>query len=130
MGRFAAITGETLGSARADLTENLRVLQRPLTQLAKSSQYIPDALRIALTFPFPVDNLPKDIRGDYLNVSSTFDLTLSSIDNSFLSGTGVSGMLPALEQSWGRDPMTMLPDIRYWPHPNMTNGGPYVERGE
>lgn len=130
VGRFSQVTGQTLTQARGDLNTNLRVLQRPLKQLAKSSQYIPDALRIALTFPFPVDNLPKVIRGDYLNVSSTFDLTLSSIDNSFLSGTGVSGMLRALEQSWGRDPSTMLPDIRFTPHPNMTDGGPYVERSE
>lgn len=130
VGRFSQVTGQTLTQARGDLNTNLRVLQRPLKQLAKSSQYIPDALRIALTFPFPVDNLPKVIRGDYLNVSSTFDLTLSSVDNSFLSGTGVSGMLRALEQSWGRDPSTMLPDIRFTPHPNMTDGGPYVERSE
>lgn len=130
VGRFADVTGSTLTAARGDLNTNLRVLQRPLKQLARGAQYIPDAMRIALTFPFPVDNLPKVIRGDYLNVSSTFDLTLSSVDNSFLSGTGVSGMLRALEQSWGRDPSTMLPDIRFTPHPNMTDGGPYVERGE
>ena len=49
----------------------------------------------------------------------------------FLTGTGVSGMLRALEQSWGRDPQTMLPDVRFTPHPNMTDGGgPFVERGE
>jgi len=130
LGRFAQVTGSTLTAARGDLNTNLRVLQRPLKQIARGAQYIPDAMRIALTFPFPVDNLPKVVRGDYLNVSSTFDLTLSSIDNSFLSGTGVSGMLRALEQSWGRDPSTMLPDIRFTPHPNMTDGGPYVERGE
>lgn len=130
VGRFAEVTGSTLTAARGDLNTNLRVLQRPLKQIARGAQYIPDALRIALTFPFPVDNLPKVVRGDYLNVSSTFDLTLSSVDNSFLSGTGVSGMLRALEQSWGRDPSTMLPDIRFTPHPNMADGGPYVERGE
>ena len=130
LGRFSQITGQTLAAARQDLRTNLEVLQRPLKQLARGAPYLPDALRIALTFPFPIDNLPKVIRGDYLNVSSTFDLTLSSIDNSFLTGTGVSGMLRALEQSWGRDPSTMLPDVRYTPHPNMSNGGPYVERGE
>ena len=78
-----------------------------------------------------MDNIPKVIRGDYINTSATFDLTLSAIDNAFLTGTGVSGMLRALEQSWGRDPQTMIPDVRFTPHPNMTDGGgPYVERGE
>ncbi len=74
--------------------------------------------------------MPKVIRGDYINTSATFDLTLSSIDNAFLTGTGVSGMLRALEQSWGRDPQTMIPDVRFTPHPNSTEGGPFVERGE
>ena len=59
------------------------------------------------------------------------DATLSGLDNGLLTGTGVQGMLRALEQSWGRDPATMIPDIRYTPHPNMTDGGgPFVERGE
>jgi phospholipid/cholesterol/gamma-HCH transport system substrate-binding protein len=72
----------------------------------------------------------KAIRGDYINVSLNVDLTLSAIDNGFLSGTGVSGMLRALEQSWGRDPNTMIPDVRFTPNPNSVEGGPLVERGE
>ena len=65
-----------------------------------------------------------------MNVSPTIDLTLSGIDNGFLTGTGVSGMLRALEQSWGRDPDTMIPDVRFTPNPNSVPGGPLVERGE
>ena len=48
----------------------------------------------------------------------------------FLSGTGVSGMLRALEQAWGRDPATMIPDVRFTPNPHNAPGGPLVERGE
>ena len=77
-----------------------------------------------------MDNLDKAMRGDYFNLSLTVDLTLSALDNGLLTGTGFSGMLRALEQSWGRDPSTMIPDVRYTPHPNMSDGGPYVERGE
>ncbi len=130
LGRFGQVTGETLSAAQADLRTNLELLQRPLTQLGLGAPYFLDALRMAITNPYPLDNIPTVVRGDYMNLSLTLDLTLSSIDNAFLTGTGVSGMLRALEQSWGRDPATMLPDIRYTPHPNMTDGGPYVERGE
>jgi phospholipid/cholesterol/gamma-HCH transport system substrate-binding protein len=42
----------------------------------------------------------------------------------------VSGMLRALEQSWGRDPATMIPDVRFTPNPHNAPGGPLVERGE
>lgn len=104
LGRFSAITDETLSAARANLETNLQLLQRPLKQLAKASPYLVDSLRLLLTAPFNIDNVPKVVRGDYINTSATFDLTLSTLDNAFLTGTGVSGMLRALEQSWGRDP--------------------------
>jgi phospholipid/cholesterol/gamma-HCH transport system substrate-binding protein len=55
---------------------------------------------------------------------------LSSLDNGLLTGTGFSGALRALEQAWGRDPNTMIPDIRYTSNPNNAPGGPLVERGE
>jgi phospholipid/cholesterol/gamma-HCH transport system substrate-binding protein len=83
-----------------------------------------------LTVPFSIENVPKVIRGDYLNVSGTIDATLSALDNGILSGTGVSGMLRALEQAWGRDPNTMIPDVRFTPNPHDVPGGPLVERGE
>ncbi len=130
LGRFGNVTANTLSAARADLDTNLQLLQRPLKQLGKAGPYLIDALKLVITAPYPVDNIPKVIRGDYINTSATFDLTLSSLDNAFLTGTGFSGMGRALEQSWGRDPQTMIPDVRFTPHPNMLDGGPYVERGE
>jgi phospholipid/cholesterol/gamma-HCH transport system substrate-binding protein len=42
----------------------------------------------------------------------------------------LSGALRALEQSFGRDPETMIPDVRYTPNPNDAPGGPLVERGD
>ena len=85
---------------------------------------------LLITAPFSIENVPKVVRGDYLNVSLMVDLTLSGIDNSILSGTGVSGLARALEQSWGRDPATMIPDVRLTPNPHDAPGGPLVERGE
>lgn len=131
LGRFGKVTGDSLSAAQADLQTNLQQLQRPLKQIGRSSPYFLDAMRLIITNPYPLDNIPKVIRGDYMNLSLNVDLTLSSLDNGLLTGTGVQGMLRALEQSWGRDPQTMIPDVRYTPHPNMTDGGgPFVERGE
>jgi phospholipid/cholesterol/gamma-HCH transport system substrate-binding protein len=39
-------------------------------------------------------------------------------------------MLRALEQAWGRDPATMIPDVRFTPNAHSVEGGPLVERGE
>ena len=76
--------------------------------------------------PFAIDSVPKIVRGDYINVSGALDLTLSTVDNAIFTGTGFSGALRALEQSWGRDPSTMIPDVRFTPNP----ADAPVERGE
>ncbi|GFG74313.1 virulence factor Mce family protein [Mycobacterium botniense] len=130
LGRFSDAANRTLSATRPGLHQDLQSLQRPLKQLGRASPYAVGALKLLLTAPFNIDNVPKVIRGDYINVSATADLTLSTLDNALLSGTGFSGMLRALEQSWGRDPGTMIPDVRYTPNPNDVPGGPLVERSE
>lgn len=130
LGRVSAAADDTLSNTNANLHTNLVNLQRPLKQLSKASPYLVGALKLLLTVPFNIENVPKAIRGDYINASATIDLTLSAVDNGLLSGTGVSGMLRALEQAWGRDPATMIPDVRFTPNPHNAPGGPLVERGE
>ncbi len=130
LGRFSNITADTLSEARPNIDKNLNLLRRPLKQIGLASPYLIDSLKLVITAPYPIDQIEKVIRGDYINVSSTFDLTLSALDNAFLTGTGVSGMGRALEQSWGRDPETMIPDVRFTPDPNSAPGGPFIERGE
>lgn len=130
LGRVSKATDDALSQANPDITANLKNLQRPLVQLGKASPYLLGALKVIGTAPFSIENVPKAIRGDYINVSLNVDLTLSAIDNGILSGTGVSGMLRALEQSWGRDPATMIPDVRFTPNPHNAPNGPLVERGE
>jgi phospholipid/cholesterol/gamma-HCH transport system substrate-binding protein len=130
LGRISKAADDALAPSSANLHTDLQSLQRPLKQLVKASPFLIGALKIMLTAPFPIDSVNKAIRGDYINVSLNVDLTLSAIDNGFLSGTGVSGLLRALEQSWGRDPNTMIPDVRFTPNPHNVPGGPLVERGE
>jgi phospholipid/cholesterol/gamma-HCH transport system substrate-binding protein len=130
LGRISKAADDALAPASDNLHTNLQNLQRPLKQLGKSSPYLIGALKVLLTAPFSIENVPKAVRGDYINVSATIDLTLSALDNGILSGTGVSGMLRALEQAWGRDPATMIPDVRFTPNPHDAPGGPLVERGE
>ena len=130
LGRISGAAEDALAPASDNLDRNLDTLQRPLRELAKSSPYLIGALKMLPTAPFSITNVPKAVRGDYVNVSLTVDLTLSAIDNGFLSGTGVSGMLRALEQAWGRDPNTMIPDVRFTPNPNSAPNGPLIERSE
>jgi phospholipid/cholesterol/gamma-HCH transport system substrate-binding protein len=126
VGRISNVTDQTFTTARGDLHQDLQDLQRPLKQLGRSAPYLVDALMLLLSPPFTIDSVPKIVRGDYINVSGALDLTLSTIDNAIFTGTGFSGALRALEQSWGRDPSTMVPDIRFSPNP----ADAPVERGE
>jgi phospholipid/cholesterol/gamma-HCH transport system substrate-binding protein len=130
LGRISKAADDALAPTSDNLHTNLVNLQRPLKQLGKASPYLLGALRLLFTAPFSIENVPKVVRGDYINVSLNVDLTLSSLDQGFLSGTGVAGMLRALEQAWGRDPATMIPDLRYTPNPHDAPNGPLVERGE
>jgi phospholipid/cholesterol/gamma-HCH transport system substrate-binding protein len=130
LGRVSKAADDTLSQANPDIHTNLQNLQRPLVQLGKASPYLIGALKLLFTAPFSIENVPKVVRGDYINVSLNVDLTLSAIDNGLLTGTGVSGMLRALEQAWGRDPETMIPDVRFTPNAHNVPGGPLVERGE
>ena len=130
LGRISNAADAALAPTSDNLHTNLQNLQRPLKQLGKASPYLLGALKLLLTAPFSIENVPKVVRGDYINVSLNVDLTLSALDNGILTGTGVSGMLRALEQAWGRDPETMIPDVRFTPNPKDAPGGPLVERGE
>jgi phospholipid/cholesterol/gamma-HCH transport system substrate-binding protein len=102
LGRISNAADAALAPTSDNLHTNLQNLQRPLKQLGKASPYLLGALRLLFTAPFSIENVPKVVRGDYINVSLNVDLTLSALDNGILTGTGVSGMLRALEQSWGR----------------------------
>lgn len=130
VGRLSGAADQYLGEARGPLHTDLQALQCPLKELGRSSPYLIGALKLILTQPFDIDTVPKMFRGDYVNISLTLDVTYSSVDNAFLTGTGLSGALRALKQSFGRDPETMIPDVRYTPNPNDAPGGPLVERGD
>lgn len=129
-GRLSGIADRYLGASRGDLHQDLLSLQCPLREFGRAAPYLVRALKLMIVRPFDVDAVPKAFRGDYFNLSLTLDLTLSAVDNAVLTGTGFSGALRALEQSWGRDPDTMIPDVRYTPNPNDVPGGPLVERAD
>ena len=129
-GRLSQAANQYLAPSRSNLHQDLLALQCPLRELGRAAPYLINALKLILFVPFHVDSVPKSFRGDYYNLSVTVDLTLSAVDNAVLTGTGFSGALRALEQSYGRDPQTMIPDVRYTPNPNDVPGGPLVERAD
>ena len=130
VGRLGGAANQYLAPALGDFHQDLVALQCPLREFGRAAPYLVRALKLMLVRPFDLDSVPKAFRGDYFNLSLTLDLTMSAVDNAVLTGTGFSGALRALEQSWGRDPETMIPDVRYTPNPNDVPGGPLVERAD
>jgi phospholipid/cholesterol/gamma-HCH transport system substrate-binding protein len=130
VGRLSQAADQYLSEARGPLHTDLQALQCPFRELGRASPDLIGAFKLILTQPFDIETIPKMFRGDYLNVSLLLDVTYSAIDNAFLTGTGLSGSLRALEQSYGRDPETMIPDVRYTPNPSDAPGGPLVERAD
>ncbi len=130
VGQLSQAADQYLSEAQGPFHQDLQLLQCPLKELGRASPYVINALKVAITLPFDIDTIPKLIRGDYINLSPTLDLTYAAVDNALLTGTGLSGALRALEQSFGTDPETMIPDVRYTPNPNDAPGGPLVERGD
>jgi phospholipid/cholesterol/gamma-HCH transport system substrate-binding protein len=130
VGGLSRQADQYLSASRDNLHTDLQSLPCPLKELGRGAPDLYGALKFIFTQPFDIDAVPKAFRGDYFNASLKLDLTLSAVDNAFLTGTGFSGALRALEQSFGRDPQTMIPDVRYTPNPHDVPGGPLVERGD
>ncbi|OBB70268.1 virulence factor Mce family protein [Mycobacterium sp. 852014-50255_SCH5639931] len=129
-GALSQVSDQYLSASVSNLHQDLLSLQCPLRELGRASPYLIRAIKLLVARPFDLDAVQKAIRGDYYNLSVTLDLTMSAVDNAVLTGTGFSGALRALEQSWGRDPETMIPDVRYTSNPNDAPGGPLVERAD
>jgi phospholipid/cholesterol/gamma-HCH transport system substrate-binding protein len=130
VGRLSEVTDQYLAPVRGDLHSDLQFLQCPLREVGRSAPYLVPTLKFGFTAPFQVDSAFKLVRGDFINANGTIDLTYSAIDNAVLTGTGFSGALRALEQSFGHDPEQMIPDVRYTPNPLTAPGGPYVQRAD
>lgn len=88
----ATSAGEFVALNEAVLLSNLKALRPTLTRLADSAKFIPDALTVAPTVPFPAMTSMNAVRGDYANLFMTLDLSLESLAGQFLKG----GLLPGL----------------------------------
>lgn len=130
LGRMGRSVNEHIAPTNPDFHKVLQLMQCPAREMRKASPYLPDMLQVMFTAPYHVDGAFKAVRGDFINTSLVVDLTYASIDNAILTGTGFSGALRALEQSFGHDPEKMIPDVRYTPNPATAPGGPYVERAD
>lgn len=81
VGRFGDAASGIIHDSKADIESNLADLAPTLNALANTGKDLPEALKIALTIPFPVSTTARGIRGDYLNLFLTLDVSTETIAN-------------------------------------------------
>lgn len=96
LGKFGAAASQVVATSGHGLVNNLQQLRPVLARLDEASSSLPDALKEALTVPFPVMTTQNAIKGDYANLFATIDLTTSTLSSAFLnSAAPVSAALQA-----------------------------------
>jgi phospholipid/cholesterol/gamma-HCH transport system substrate-binding protein len=81
--RLAMVTSNVLSKTKVDLAADLKDLYPAVKALNDSKKNFVTSLQIMLTFPFPNFGIKQLIRGDYMNVFTTFDLTLRRLGETF-----------------------------------------------
>ena len=102
LGKLAAVTYDSVDHTKAALVSELHDLGPVLQSLGDAGPALTGSLGELLTFPWPVEDVTKWVRGDYGNVQLIFDLTLSRLDASLFTGSRWEGNLTELELQWGR----------------------------
>jgi virulence factor Mce-like protein len=87
LGEFSDIATELVNTTQDDLLKNLTNLEPTLKALADVGPYLGTVLALVPSFPFPQNFIDRAIRGDYINIFATIDLTYSRLKRSLLLGT-------------------------------------------
>lgn len=102
IGKFSAIAADSAIETKENLVKELNAVGPVFQSLADSGVALTRSMNFYTTFPFPTDTLTKWVRGDYANLTTVVDLTLSRLDAGLFTGTRWEGDLTQLEMQWGR----------------------------
>jgi phospholipid/cholesterol/gamma-HCH transport system substrate-binding protein len=98
LGDFGVAADDVIQRTSDDLATNVANLEPALRGLADSGRSLTDSLGLLGTIVFPLKGFAETFRGDYVNFWLTLDLTLSTLDRNFLTGTPFAGSLGKFEQ--------------------------------
>ncbi|WP_459549056.1 MCE family protein [Nocardia sp. X0981] len=102
LGELSDVVNRLIAASGDDLKANLAALAPVLQTLADTGTDLTESLKILASFPFPLTNLDRAIKGDYLNLFMTVDITGKRLDSNFLTGTGLGGMFGGVEVALGQ----------------------------
>ncbi|OZD69155.1 mammalian cell entry protein [Rhodococcus sp. 05-340-1] len=105
LGDFGTAATQVLEDSRADLSANIAALEPTLAQLSASADSVPEALKIATTIPFPVMTADKALRGDYMNLFLTLDVSAETIGGKVLGSIPVDELINLNPARQAADPL-------------------------
>ncbi len=82
LGRLGTVAADVLSKTKDDFAADFKDLYPVVRAFAENADTLVSALTLAPTFPFDSRYLRQAVRGDYLNVFVTFDLTLRRLGES------------------------------------------------
>lgn len=77
LSRLGTVATRVINTTQTDTVTALKSLDPVLAQLTAAGSDLPNALRIAGTFPFPLGKTRDFVKGDYANLSMILNLNLS-----------------------------------------------------
>jgi phospholipid/cholesterol/gamma-HCH transport system substrate-binding protein len=101
LGDLSDVVQQIIQRGGDSLKADLANLGPALKALADTGGKLADSLQILLTFPFPMKNLDNALKGDYLNLLMTVDITGARLDSNFLTGTPLGGRFGGVEGALG-----------------------------
>jgi phospholipid/cholesterol/gamma-HCH transport system substrate-binding protein len=102
LGKFSALAADSVNQTKDSLVNELKNIGPVVESLANAGPALTRSLSELATFPWPNETIMNWVRGDYANLTSVIDLTLSRLDASLFTGTRWEGNLTELELQWGR----------------------------
>ena len=96
--RLASTAERVVSQTKADLAADLRDTYPLIKALNDNADDFIHDLEILPTFPFAQKYLRNAVRGDYLNVFSTFDLTLRRLGENLLTTSRLDPNMPRLSE--------------------------------
>ncbi|NKQ51674.1 MCE family protein [Amycolatopsis sp. K13G38] len=93
--RLGAVGTDVLDRSRDDLLATVRDLQPTLAGLVRAGDDVPKSLDTLGTLLFPLSAYKKAVKGDFVNLSATLDLTVQGLQDGMLAGTPLETVLNA-----------------------------------
>jgi phospholipid/cholesterol/gamma-HCH transport system substrate-binding protein len=98
LGVFADTATQVVKATQTDLVTNLRNLAPTICSLANVGPDLDRGLALASSYPLTQDFVDRAVRGDYINLFATLDLTVNRLKSGMFLGT-----------RWGQEGLTLVP---------------------